>query len=104
MYYSNKKKFSNELIQFLGIENKPYYLSHIYSIFLDKINDCKSYGSYKLNNEIKNLLVWNYGTYVRASQIKRQIKEHHVISAELPNNIYSLSTLEQPINVQVITY
>ena len=104
MYYSNKKKFSNELIQFLGIENKPYFLSHIYSVFFDKINNCKSYGSYKLNDEIKTLLNWNYGSYVRASQIKRKIKEIHVISTELPNNIYCLSTLEQPTNVQVITY
>ena len=104
MYYSNKKKFTNELIEFLGIENKPYYLTYIYQVFLEKINNCQSYGSYKLNDATKSLLKWNYGTYVRSSQIKRQIREFHVISMELPNNIYSLDKFEPPVNVQVITY
>ena len=101
-YYCNKKRFSNELLEFLGLPNKPYYLTYVYNTFFDKIKNLKSYNSYKLTDDIKTMLHLDYGTYVRVSSIKRKIKEHHVKSSEVPNGIKCLNSTNMGIIVNEI--
>ena len=91
-YYCNKKRFSIELLQFLGLPNKPYFLTYIYNTFFDKIKNLKSYNSYKLTDDIKTMLQLEYGTYIRISAIKRKIKEHHVKYSEVPAGIKCLNS------------
>ncbi len=101
-YNSGKKKFSKELTDYLEIENKPYYITYIYTTFLDKISNMKSYNSYKLDNNAKNILKLEYANYVRVSQIKKAIREHHIFTFELPNGIYSMSTVHKVKEVDSI--
>jgi hypothetical protein len=103
-YNSGKKKFSKILTDYLEIENKPYYITYIYTAFLNKISNMKSYNSYKLDIITKDLLKLEYANYVRVSQIKRAIREYHILSYELPNGIYSMSTghkIEDIDNIEI---
>ena len=85
--YCGKKIFSNELYEYLGVPNKPYYLTFIYDAFFNKIKDSKSWNSYKLNDAAKTILHIEWGAYTKASVIKRMIKQYHVLSIQIPNGI-----------------
>lgn len=85
--YCGKKIFSNELYEYLDIPKKPYYLNFIYDAFFNKIKDSKSWNSYKLNDTVKKILHIEWGAYTKMSAIKRMIKEHHVISKQIPDGI-----------------
>jgi len=85
--YSNKKIFSDELYSFLNLKKQPYYLTFVYNAFFEKIKDKKSWNTYKLDDSTKKILNIQWGSYVRASIIKKQIKENHVISTEVPKDI-----------------
>ncbi|VVU95085.1 hypothetical protein CPAV1605_810 [seawater metagenome] len=104
-YYnqSSKKKFTKELLSFLELTDQPYYITYVYNVFFDKIENLKSWNSYKIDNNIKDLLKWNYGNYVKKTQIKRAIRENHVISTELPNNIFSMNINDKPVLVNAIS-
>lgn len=85
--YCGKKIFSEEIYNFLNIKKQPYYLNFIYNAFFEKIHSLKNWNSYKLDDNTKKLLNIEWGAYIKASVIKRQIKEHHVVSTEIPENI-----------------
>lgn len=100
---SAKKKFSKELLEFISLDDKPYYITYIYNSFFDKISNMKSYNSYKLDVNIKKLLKLDYGNYVRASQIKKAIRDNHTVNTELPNNIFSMNINDTANTVDSIT-
>ena len=102
MTYCGKKIFSDELYKFLNIKKQPYYLNYVYNSFFIKIENQKKWNSYQLNDEVKNLLNITYGNYLRASEIKKKIKEHHVISIQIPNEIKCLKSNNVGILVQEI--
>ena len=97
--YSSKKKFSKELIEYLGINDQPYYLTYIYSVFFDKIKNKRSYNSYKLDETEKQLLCLDYGSYIRSSMIKKMIKQHHVKYIEIPQEIHHFNSNFKGVNV-----
>ena len=88
--YCGKKIFSDELYNFLGIPKNPYYLNYVYNAFFEKIKNEKQWNSYKLSDDTKKLLHIEYGSYIRSYEIKRMIKQHHVISTQIPKDIMSL--------------
>lgn len=85
--YCGKKIFTDELYNFLNIKKQPYYLTFIYNSFLEKIKNLKNWNSYKLNDNILTLLHIEWGSYIKASVIKKQIREYHVVSTQIPTDI-----------------
>lgn len=100
--YCGKKIFSEELYNFLNIKKQPYYLNFIYNAFFDKIQSLKSWNSYKLDDDTKKLLNIEWGAYIKASVIKRQIKENHVVSTEIPKDIRCYTQCSLGTQVQEI--
>jgi hypothetical protein len=100
--YCGKKIFSDELIKFLNIKKQPYYLNYIYNAFFEKIKNTKNWNSYKLDDDLKKMLRIEWGSYIKISVIKKQIKEYHVLSTEIPKDIIYFSKNNIGYHVQEI--
>ena len=105
-YIQNKKIFTRELINFLEIDNKPYYITYIYNLFFEKIESYKKFNSYCLKDEnIRSLLNIsdNYGYYWNKKSIKNLIKNNHIIYNTLPDNIFSMNITDITPTIHMIT-
>jgi len=104
-YTPNKKYFSKELLNFLEIDDKPYYITYIYKLFFCKIDNLKKYQSYVLTNELRELIgVPNWhGKYFSSAFVKRSIRNNHIIYNSLPNDIYSMNISDITQIVHMIT-